>query len=171
MTKNVQADFETHYIEGYARAALERGMNGEFKAPLISHIDGNLYMGGCIDGVVLPDDFYRVFSLYPWEKYTLGPDTNYVELTLYDSAQMPDVTIIDGMADQIIQSLLRGKTLVHCQAGLNRSGLLCAIVLMKLGKTPVKALALLRKKRHQVVLCNETFESWILLQGGRYANG
>jgi len=158
------ADFQTHYIEGYAIAAREAGRDGHFKAPLVSHIEGNLYMGGCLDGTILPDDFHKVFSLYPWEKYTIGPKTERVELRLYDAAEMPDEATLHDVADQVVESLTHGKTLVHCQAGLNRSGLISALVLVKLGRSPADAIALLREKRHAVVLCNATFESWLLEQ-------
>lgn len=157
-----EADFTTHYIEGYAHAAIEAGHDGQFRAPLISHIEGNLYMGGCIHGVTLPDDFYKVFSLYPWEQYQLGSRTDRVEIRLYDSAEIPDESQLNDIANQVVESLAHGKTLVHCQAGLNRSGLISAIVLIKLGRTPEQAIALLREKRHAVVLCNTTFETWLL---------
>ena len=161
-----EADFQTHYIEGYAIAAQEAGKDGHFRAPLVSHILGNLYMGGCINGVTLPDDFHKVFSLYPWEKYALGPKTERVELRLYDAAEMPDADLLHATAEQVVESLTHGKTLVHCQAGLNRSGLISALALVKTGLAPAEAIALLREKRSPVVLCNATFESWLLGQGG-----
>jgi protein-tyrosine phosphatase len=53
----------------------------------------------------------------------------------------------------------KGKTLVHCQAGLNRSGLVAAVALMKLGRTADEAIKLLRDSRSPMVLCNDTFVS------------
>lgn len=159
-------DLTSHHIEGYARAALEAGRPGAFSVPLVSHIEGNLWMGGCIGGVRLPDDFRFVFSLYPWEKYVIGPDTQRVELAMYDSAEMPNEKTLHDAADQVVRALAQGKTLVHCQAGLNRSGLVSALALMKLGRTPREAIDLLREKRHPIVLCNEAFENWLLEQGG-----
>lgn len=160
------ADFESHHIEGYARAAMEAGRPGAFRVPLVSHIDGNLWTGGCLDGVRLPDDFRFVFSLYPWEKFRIGPETERVEVVMYDSSAMPAESALHDAADQVVAALATGKTLVHCQAGLNRSGLVAALALVKMGRTAADAIALLREKRCEVVLCNSTFESWLLALDG-----
>jgi hypothetical protein len=158
---DLSADFTTHRIQGYAVAALEAGKPGAFDAPLVSHIQGNLWMGGCIDGVRLPDDFRYVVSLYPWEKYTLGPDTHRDEYKLFDVGELPDPDLLHSIANTVLAYIEQGKTLVHCQAGLNRSGLISALSLTLSGMSPADAIALLRTKRHPVVLCNETFERWL----------
>jgi hypothetical protein len=160
MTLN--ADWQNHHIEGYAIAAIEAGRDGHFQAPLISHIEGNLYVGGCIDGVRLEDDFRHVVSLYPWERYAIGPDTRLHEYEMYDATEVPDETLLIGIADDVNRYLIEGKTLVHCQAGLNRSNLVAALALIRGGRPPAAAVALLRSKRSPVVLCNQTFESWLL---------
>ena len=54
------------------------------------------------------------------------------------------------------------KVLIRCQAGLNRSGLIMALVLMREGYTAQNAIALMREKRGESVLCNKTFEKWLL---------
>lgn len=154
-------DFESHHIEGYARAALERGQDGAFSVPLISHIKGNLWMGGCKDGVRLPDEFVYVFSLYPWEKYQLPEGCKRREVTMYDAGSMPDIEQLHEIANEVNACVARGRTLVHCQAGLNRSGLVTALSLVLNGMEPNEAISLLRDKRCPVVLCNETFERWI----------
>jgi hypothetical protein len=167
MTRTIDqlaADFESHHIEGHARAALEQGKPSHFRVPLISHIEGNLWMGGCINDVRLPDDFHYVVSLYPWERYQLGPNTIRAEHRLRDHAQMPDLDELDRIATGVNVRRQEGKTLVHCQAGLNRSGLVTALALTKRGTTPTDAIALLRAKRHPTVLCNHTFEQWLLAQ-------
>jgi protein-tyrosine phosphatase len=56
------------------------------------------------------------------------------------------------------------KVLVHCQAGLNRSGVVTALALINLGYTPTAAIELMREKRSPLVLCNEAFENWVLDQ-------
>ena len=159
------ADWTNHHIEGYARAAIERGQHGYFNAPLISHIQDNLWVGGCINGVKLPDDFKHVVSLYKWERYALGPNTQRHEYTMYDSADMETNEQIHQIADKVNECLADGKTLVHCQAGLNRSNLISGLALIKQGKAPGDAINLLREKRSPVVLCNEAFENWLLTQG------
>ena len=109
--QEVSADLSSHHIEGYAAAdAWQR----HFSVPLISHVEGNLWQGGCIDGVKLPDDFMFVVSLYPWEQYRLGPETVRVERRLYDSTEVPDVEQLLQIARQVNQMREKGKTLVHC---------------------------------------------------------
>jgi hypothetical protein len=157
-------DFRSHHIEGYARAAQEKGERGHFSVPLVSHVHGNLWHGGCIDGVRLTDDFKFVVSLYPWERYVLGPDTVRVEHRLYDSADIPSTGELYEIAEDVNRKLLVGKTLVHCQAGLNRSGLIVALALILDGAEPLDAIRLLREKRCDMVLCNATFERWLIAQ-------
>jgi hypothetical protein len=164
---DLEADFASHHIEGHARAAIERGENGYFRVPLISHIQGNLWTGGCIDGVHLPDDFAHVVSLYQREQYLIGPDTKRVEHQLYDCAEIPSGGTLYDIAGDVAANLPHAKTLVHCQAGLNRSGLIAGLALVLGGMTPADAIVLLREKRHPTVLCNRVFEQWLLAQDPR----
>lgn len=158
------ADWESQHIEGYARAAYEAGKPAGFSCPLISHIQDNLYVGGCRDGVRLGWDFKHVVSLYKWERYTLGPDTQLHEYEMYDSADVPDAAVLESIADDVNRYLAEGKTLVHCQAGLNRSNLITALSLIRAGMQAQGAINLLRAKRSPVVLCNTSFEAWLLQQ-------
>ena len=52
--------------------------------------------------------------------------------------------------------------LIRCQAGLNRSGLLTALVLMLAGWEAAEAIRLIRTKRSQVALFNDDFVDWLL---------
>jgi protein-tyrosine phosphatase len=54
------------------------------------------------------------------------------------------------------------RVLIRCQAGLNRSGLVMALVLIREGYTPAEAIHLIRSQRGQAALCNSTFERWLL---------
>lgn len=157
-------DFNSHHIEGYAAAALGTGPmeDAHFSVPLVSHIEGNLWMGGCIGGVRLDDSFKHVVSLYPWEQYKLGRNTDLVEFRLYDGAEIPPERTLEGVVRYTNHCLEDGKTLVHCQAGLNRSGLISALSLIERGWTPPDAIALLRQNRHKLVLCNKAFEEYLL---------
>lgn len=164
--ENVTVDWKGHRSEGYATAAYLKTGSWEaakFGAPLISHIKDNLYVGGCVGGLELDDDFVEVVSLYHWEKYTIGPNTQRHEVEMYDShdgASMIDVRI---MAQYAIDGMKKGKTLIHCQAGLNRSNLVAAVVLREVyGMSSREAIDLLRERRDQLVLCNETFENQLL---------
>ena len=59
----------------------------------------------------------------------------------------------------------RGRTvLIRCQAGVNRSGLVSALVLMLDGYSPQNAIGLLRQRRSPVVLSNRHFEAWLLTE-------
>lgn len=54
------------------------------------------------------------------------------------------------------------RVLIRCQAGVNRSGLTSALVLMLHGYSAAEAIALLRERRGLSVLCNPDFEDWLL---------
>lgn len=54
------------------------------------------------------------------------------------------------------------SVLVRCQAGVNRSGLVTALVLMLEGYSALDAIATIRARRGRQVLCNEHFEEWLL---------
>lgn len=161
-TVRFDPSFDEYRITGYVPHAAERGMPPKLDVPLISHVEGGLYQGGCFNGVPLSDDFDFVLSLYPWEKYVLGSVTQRKEVRMLDSlGQAFDQ--VDELASSIAARLRKGETvLIHCQAGLNRSGLLAARVLMFMGHTGKEAIELLRSSRSPLVLCNEAFESWIL---------
>jgi protein-tyrosine phosphatase len=142
---------------------------GYFDVPLIQrvwqrpqeHGGGELWQGGCIDRIRLPEDFDYVLSLYPWEKYVLDPDTERLEVEMYDSLDQATEQA-DELADLVVTKLRDGgKVLVHCQAGLNRSGLITALALVKLGSTPSEAIDLLRTQRTSQVLCNASFEEHV----------
>ena len=57
------------------------------------------------------------------------------------------------------------KVLIRCQAGLNRSGLVMALVLMRDGHSASDAIELIRSRRGDIALCNRTFEQWLLTVG------
>jgi hypothetical protein len=154
---DLNADVTSHHIEGIA-------IQGDtpFNVALISHIEGNLWTGGCIDGLRLPDEFRYVVSLYPWEKYQLGDDTKRVEVGLYDSHVIPAHDSLVSVANLVNEFLAKGQTLVHCQAGLNRSALIAGLALILQGRDPHAAIKLLRERRCSAVLCNSTFEEYLL---------
>lgn len=54
-----------------------------------------------------------------------------------------------------------GDVLVRCQAGLNRSGLVTALVLIRAGLAPAQAIAHLRATRSRHALCNQHFDDWL----------
>lgn len=136
--------------------------NTPFDVPFISHIEGNLYTGGCATGLVLPEHIEFVISLYPWERYTVRHEgVHRWEYRMYDSADGngPSADDVTKAALQVCQALDKGPTLVHCQAGLNRSALIAATALWARGMNIGEAIDLLRERRSPAVLCNPAFEA------------
>ena len=145
--------------------------NTRFEVPYISHVAGNLWQGGCASDLVLPPDIVHVISLYPWEQYKLHDGViTHEQIRAYDSDDNSEglgglsYDQIIAIAERVIECCETGPTLVHCQAGLNRSGLIASVVLVLSGvvETGAEAVALLREKRSSAVLCNKRFEAWIV---------
>jgi protein-tyrosine phosphatase len=76
---------------------------------------------------------------------------------MYDSEDGVVFEDLVTASDAVLDGLKKGPTLVHCQAGLNRSGLVAAFTLMRMGFTAQDAIDLLRNSRSPMVLSNETF--------------
>lgn len=138
-----------------------------FDVPFISEIMPGFYQGGCENGLILPKHIEHVISLYQWEKYTLHDNVKtFHEVEMYDSNDGPIRDNIVELATLVNECRAQGNTLVHCQAGLNRSGLVAAIALVlsgvEQGISPHRAINILRESRSPAVLCNKTFESWVL---------
>lgn len=156
--------YRGYYVNHKGRAASMDSVE------LISHIEDNLYVGGCQQGVDLEDFFDHVFSLYMWEEYMIRPTTARVTYKMYDTTEgvaaedenenpVPFYKIVEAVSDALDTG---GNVLVHCQAGINRSNLVAAGVLVHRGRSPQEAIDLLREKRGQLVLSNPTFEDYIL---------
>lgn len=152
------ADLNSHHIEGFALHG-----NTPFSVPLYSQITEKLWTGGCPVRVV-PSEFQFIVCLYPWESYTRHPHQTYLEARLYDSSSMPDKATLYALADYVAAVSKIGPTLVHCQAGLNRSALVAGLALVRSGMSADNAIRLLREKRCNAALCNETFEAWLRKQ-------
>lgn len=133
-----------------------------FDVPYISEITPGFYQGGCEEGLVLPPHIEYVISLYKWERYK-RPKTvkGFFEYTMYDAAETPDRDEVIEIANLVNQCRRQGPTLVHCQAGLNRSGLVAATAMILDGMTADDAIYTLRNSRSPAVLCNRTFENWV----------
>jgi protein-tyrosine phosphatase len=136
--------------------------NRSFEVPFISRIAVNLWQGGCQTGLVLPPNIDHVISLYPWERYVVEhPIDSELFVRMFDATDMPDPNQIRNIAEWVNSCRRMGETLVHCQAGLNRSGLIVTYALMLEGMSASDAIALLRAQRSPAVLCNATFEAWL----------
>ena len=86
---------------------------------------------------------------YPFHDGVIGKDVHPRELFF--------------LTKYIDDELKQGKrVLVRCLAGLNRSGLINSLVLVRQGLSPSQALDLVRSRRSVWSLCNPDFESWFL---------
>ena len=107
-------------MSGIARAG-----NTPFDVPFISHIHGNLYQGGCSEDELhlqLPHFFKHLISMYPWERYKVERGQLDTELyfKMYDDELNPVNDIEARMVAKVVyESMQKGPTLIHCQAGLN----------------------------------------------------
>lgn len=133
----------------------------EFDVPFISEIADNLWLGGCEDGLVLPDFIDHVVSLYPWESYEVRhPLTSRTEVRMLDSVDQ-GFDQVDELAAWVNECRATGPVLVHCQAGLNRSSLVAGRALMLDGATADEAIDTIRRRRSPACLCNPSFERWL----------
>ena len=140
---------------------IARHGNTPFDVPFISQIEGNLWQGGCKDGLVLPTFIKHLVSLYPWEAYTVGHQlSSALEVRMYDSEDQA-FNQVDAIAAWVKNCMADGPTFVHCQAGLNRSSLVAGRVLTMGGLEGWQAVKLLREKRSPACLCNPSFERWL----------
>lgn len=108
-------------------------------------------------------NFDTVVTLYAWAK----PADWWVKELRFG---FYDGDMSDFHPDQLVE-LVRlahsdwksGKrVLIRCQAGLNRSGLVMALLLMHEGLEAIEAIDLMRTKRGEAVLCNFDFADWLL---------
>lgn len=133
-----------------------------------SQIVPQLYMGGHThldaDGtpcdVVVDDEFDLVLSLY--QRWGCGPSSGVARVY----AVVPDgvttlrqVAVIREFADLGAVTIRDGeRVLARCEAGYNRSGLLTAFILLRLGHgTADEVIDLIRARRSPFALCNEHF--------------
>ena len=147
---------------------------------LYSMIAPNLFQGGTDDLDVihlaqtnnrprtdLPFD--AIVTMYAWAR---PADWNIQEFRY----GVPDASIKDIDLDRLRQAVEFGydrwkqgdRVLVRCQAGLNRSGLVTALIMIKDGLTPIEAINTIRESRGPDALFNENFHAWLLKEGEKF---
>jgi protein-tyrosine phosphatase len=60
------------------------------------------------------------------------------------------------------------RLLVRCQAGLNRSGLVTALILMTSGLDADTAISLIRSNRADIALFNEHYVAWLRSEAANF---
>jgi protein-tyrosine phosphatase len=132
--------------------------------PFITPIASNLWHGGTKSGLVLPQFIKHDFSLYQWGEYIVNHEliSSHV-MEMYDSVDQ-SLDEVEQIADWVNVARSSGPVLVRCQAGLNRSSLVVAAALVRAGDVANgrEAVELMREKRSPAVLCNPSFEKWVL---------
>lgn len=126
----------------------------------VDKVADNLWFGG------QPTDIrpYKfVIAVNHCPRYHIDEGTLVIVAPLQDGAKMPNVGMLNRLADMVNEFTSLGPTLVHCTAGLNRSGLVVALALIKRGIAPQEAIDTLQRVRGHDVLNNEVFVEWLLL--------
>ena len=111
---------------------------------------------------ITPEHFDTVVTMYAYAR----PVDWFVKefrFGIYDS-DMKDFQT-DELHDIVVaahRDWKKGKrVLVRCQAGINRSGLVMALMLIREGYSAEDAIKLMRGQRGQAVLANKHFENWL----------
>ena len=155
---------------------LEDTMNtlNHFPQALWSEILPGLWQGGTADDdthhgrryaapAVTKDDFDLVVTLYA-DANPVDWFVREIRFGFYDH-DMSDFDVDDliRIAKQTHRAWRNGaRVLIRCQAGLNRSGLTMALVLIEEGYSAADAIGLIRAGRGDSALCNSRFERWLL---------
>jgi len=96
----------------------------------------------------------------------LGADGLWLHVPIPD-ADMDDPDAVRQAARVVAERVGAGRrVLVHCWAGLNRSGVVSARALMYLGMPVAEAVAAVRAARGPVALFNRAFVEWLYAEGG-----
>ncbi len=136
---------------------------GDIELPMFSEIADGIWQAGCPENMLpLPRRFAHVVNLAGVpsfrEHHVLKTST------VVDMADSSDqsMAMVDPLAKLIVDLAAAGDDVaVHCQAGLNRSGVVIARALMHRGLTADEAIATVRARRHPKALYNEHFVSWL----------
>jgi hypothetical protein len=150
--------------------------------PLFSEILPGLFMGGTAGGDTIYEpqipDFRRAdlpFDSIVTMYYASRPaDWNVQELRY----AIKDSHLGDVNLDRLLRAVqwgweqwaIRGdRVLVRCQGGLNRSGLVMALILIKNGMDAGQAIETIRLKRGERALYNNDYVMWLLDNGDAFA--
>lgn len=125
-----------------------------------------IWQGGVEDGLVLPGHFQHVVRLHSQSYIIKHRVQTNLQVRMQDSVEQA-LDIVETLADYVVslfKSPGEGDILIHCQVGLNRSGVVMGRVLQKLGWEAGDILRHLREVRDPEVLFNPAFEGWLISQ-------
>lgn len=123
------------------------------------YVGNNLYIGGILSSYT---QFDSVVCCTP--EATHYDRINQVThlLPFNDCQLVPSEDFLMRIVELVRECRVHGSTYVHCSAGVNRSAMIVALVLIQDGYVPVEAIRYLRELRSQSVLCNESFYNRVL---------
>jgi hypothetical protein len=132
-----------------------------------SHGRGALYQGGVNESLWLPLDIRYVVSLHAVEYIRHHPLRGFAYFDAEDSLdQDPSVFVAASEVAMTFWKQGDGDVLIHCMAGLNRSGVTTALTIMHTeGWTAEATIQRLRALRSPDVLYNPAFEAFVRTQG------
>ena len=150
------------------------------RGALYSHIQPDLFMGGTADDDVCygpagqkapqeDDSFDCVVTLYAHAK----PVYWGIEEMRYGFVDrgIEDINL-ERLGDVVVWAYKKwqggNRVLIRCQAGLNRSGLVSALVLMYKGASANEAIRIIRLTRSADALFNKNYVTWLRKHGARY---
>lgn len=155
-------------------------LNGKLDLAIWSEVLPNLWLGGTADNdrvgdkhfefdrqdiSIKPRHFDSVYTFFAYANPVYW-EVKEFRYGYFDSADTDfDLEAFRRIALMAHADWKRGeKVLLRCQAGLNRSSLIFALVLMIEGYTAQEAIDLIREKRHAKCLFNDKFVAWLLKQ-------
>lgn len=124
---------------------------------------------GRVRDVVVGDEFDLVISLYRRDGCGPGPNVVHHQCIVPDGMLLLEernkIAKTAGIAAEAVE---QGKrVLVRCQAGYNRSGLVVAMALMRMGWPANGAIEQIRTKRSEYALFNYHFLEYLREEEGR----
>lgn len=136
--------------------------NIEFDVPYMTEIADNLWQGGCDARLRLPEFIENVVNLYPGVQYRIKHRLHSeLKVRMYDDINQGLDGVI-ALAHWVNSCRAQGPTLVHCQAGLNRSSLIVGTALiLGDGMSASQAVEHIRTTRSPACLCNTAFEQFL----------